>query len=464
MASKQLDTVVIGAGPGGYVSAIRAAQRGQDVTIIESTWFGGTCLNVGCIPAKALITATEKFDEINNSLDTFGISVGNVELDWGKTQEFKDGVVNQMTSGVEFLLKKNKVNIIEGTATFKDSKTISVDVDGDVTDYAFNNAIIAVGGHPDNVDGFELGGRVIDTTAALNIESAPESVVVINAGFVAVQLAQVLSRIGVKVTVLQKDSQILPDFDKDQIRLVTKRLEELNGEVITGVEYVGAEESDDSITVNYKVKGEEKSVTATYALLTGNRKPSTANLGVEAAGIELGEEGHIIVNEKGQTNVEGVYAIGDVTPGQPLAHRASHEGKRVAEIIAGDDITVESDSIQTVAVTDPEVATVGHNKSSAKDAGISAKATKFSYGANGRAVSMDGAEGFVRIVTDKDTNTVIGGQAVGLGADFLISELALAVDNELSAEDLALTIHAHPTLSEMVMDAAESALGQGIHG
>lgn len=309
-----------------------------------------------------------------------------------------------------------------------------------------------------------MGGRIIDTTTVLNVDKIPESVVILNAGFVASQLAQVLTRVGVKVTLLETGSQILPDFDKDQVRLVVNNLEKLDADVETGVEFIAAKETKKAITVSYKVKGEEKSVKADYALLTGNRKPNTDNLSLNLAGVDMTDDGHVIVDDKGKTNVDHIYAIGDVTPGLALAHRASHEGKRVAEIIAGEDRSVKYDAIQVVAVTNPEVATVGYNKDSAKAAGLDVKTTKFSYGANGRAVSLNAADGFVRLVTDKATNVIVGAQVVGVGADFLISELALAVDLELSAEDIALTVHAHPTLSEMTMDAAESALGQGING
>jgi len=387
----ELDTVVIGAGPGGYVAAIRAAEMGQKVAIIEREYIGGVCLNVGCIPSKALIAAGHHYQESLDS-EMFGVTSENVKLDFAKTQEWKENkVVHTLTSGVGFLLKKHKVETIEGEAFFVDDHTLRVIHPDSAQTYSFNNAIIATGSRPIEIPGFKFGGRVLDSTGGLA-------------------------------------------FD--------------NG---------------DSVTVKYAVDGKEESVTADYVMVTVGRRPNTDDMGLEQAGVEVGERGLITVDKQGRTNVPNIYAIGDIVPGAALAHKASYEAKIAAEAISGKKVAVDYKAMPAVAFTDPELASVGMTIKEAKDAGIEAKAYKFPFSGNGRALSLGKTEGFIRLVTTIEDNVLIGAQIGGVGASDMVSELALAIESGMNAEDIALTIHPHPSLGEIVMDASELALGLPIH-
>lgn len=461
----ELDTVVIGSGPGGYVAAIRAAQEGQQVAIVEKEYIGGVCLNVGCIPSKALISASERYVEAQDS-SLFGISTENVQIDWDTTQEWKENqVVKQMTDGVEFLLKQNNVEIIWGTATLTSANEFELEKeDGSKESYSFNNAIIATGSTPIEIGGFEFKGRVLDSTGGLNLPEIPESLVVVGGGYIGSELAGVYARLGTKVTILEGAKDILGGFDKDMVRLVKKEFEAHGTEIIGSAMAKEAVETDKGVTIKYEVKGEEKSIDADYVMVTVGRFPNTKNIGLEAAGVELTDRGLVKVDDQGRTNVENIYAIGDIVDGAALAHKASYEGKVAAEAISGKDSKVDYLAMPAVAFTAPELASAGHSRSTAKDAGLKVKQTKFQYQANGRAVALGKADGFVKIITEEDTNKIVGAHVAGHGASDLISELTLAIEQELTAEDVADTIHAHPTLGEMVLDAAEGALGKPIHG
>lgn len=462
----ELDTVVIGAGPGGYVAAIRAAQEGKKVAIVErESTLGGVCLNVGCIPSKALISASEKFQVAKDS-SVFGINTENVTIDWEKTQEWKDNsVVKRMTDGIDFLMEKNDIEVIKGTAYFNAKNKIHVQNDLESTGYHFKECIIATGSRPIEIKGFKFKNRIIDSTGALNLPEIPESLVVVGGGYIGSELAGVYSRLGTKVTILEGAKEILGGFDKDMVNLVKKQFEAEGTEIVTNALAQKADQTDDGVTVTYEVDGEEKSIDADYVMVTVGRRPNTDDLGLEGIGVELDDRGLVVVDEQGLTSVDKIYAIGDIVPGPALAHKASYEGKIAAEALAGSkSAVVDYKAMPAVAFTHPELASTGHTKASAKEDGYKVKSTKFSYGANGRAVSLDAATGFVKLITDKETGTLLGAQVAGEGASDLIAELTLAVESQLTADDLALTIHAHPTLSEMIMDAAESAQGQGIHG
>lgn len=462
--SIELDTVVIGSGPGGYVAAIRAAQMGQKVAIVEREFIGGVCLNVGCIPSKALITAGERFTQAKNS-DIFGVSAENVTIDWAKTQQWKqEQVVDRLTGGVEMLLKKNKVEILEGEAFFVDTHNLRVMQDDGAQSYSYNNAIVATGSTPIELKGFEWSKRILSSTGALALDEIPETLTVIGGGYIGSELAGVFAGLGTKVTILEGLDSILAGFDKDMVRLVENEFKNNGTEIITKAIAKSADETDTGVTVTYEVDGKEETVESDYILVTVGRRPNTDDLGLDIAGVELDDRGLVKVDEQGRSvSADSIFAIGDITPGAALAHKASYEGKIAAEAISGKKVAIDYRAMPAVAFTNPEIASVGYTEKEAKEAGLEITTTKFPLGGNGRAISMNRTEGFVRLITTKEDNVIVGAQVAGINASDLIAELGLAVESGMNAEDIALTIHAHPTLAESVMDAAEAALGLPIH-
>ena len=459
----ELDTVVIGAGPGGYVAAIRAAQMGQKVAIIEREYIGGVCLNVGCIPSKALINAGHKFHEAKHG-DVFGISTENVTLDFAKTQEWKNnGVVNKLTSGVKMLLKKNKVEIIEGEAFFVDENTLRVMTEESAQTYSFNNAIVATGSRPIEIKGFKFGNRVIDSTGGLNLTEVPKKLIIVGGGVIGSELGSAYANLGAEVTILEGSPQILPTFEKDMVKLVEKDFKEKGITVVTKAMAKEAVDNGDSVTVKYEADGKEVSIDADYVMVNVGRRPNTDDLGLDILGVELTDRGLVKVDNQGRTNVKSIWAIGDITPGAALAHKASYEAKIAAEAISGKAVAIDYVAMPAVAFTDPELATVGYTEKEAKEAGLDVKAYKFPLGGNGRAISLNKTEGFVRLVTTKADNVIVGAQVAGVSASDIIAELGLAIESGMNAEDIALTIHSHPSLAEVVMDTAELALGLPIH-
>lgn len=459
----ELDTVVIGAGPGGYVAAIRAAQMGQKVAIIEREYIGGVCLNVGCIPSKALISAGHKYQEALDS-EVFGVTTENVKLDFSKTQDWKDNVVvNKLTTGVKGLLKKNKVEVLMGEAFFVDEHTLRVIHEDSAQTYEFNNAIVATGSRPIEIKGFKFGGRVIDSTGGLNLTEVPKKLVIVGGGVIGAELGGAYANLGAEVTILEGSPQILPTFEKDMVRLVDKSFKDKGVKVVTKAMAKEAIDNGDSVTVNYEVDGKAESIEADYVMVTVGRRPNTDELGLEVAGVEMTERGLVKVDNQGRTNVKSIFAIGDIVPGAALAHKASYEAKIAAEAIAGKPVAVDYRAMPAVAFTDPELATVGLTQAEAKEQGLDVKVSKFLLGGNGRAISLDQTEGFIRLVTTKEDNVIVGAQVAGVSASDVIAELGLAVEAGMNAEDVALTIHSHPSLAEAVMDAAELALGLPIH-
>ena len=462
MATNQKETIIIGAGPGGYVAAIRAAQLGQKVTIIEKEYIGGVCLNVGCIPSKALITAGHHFHNAQHS-EVFGITTSNVTLDIAKMQNWKDTkVVSMLTRGVEGLLKKNKVEIIRGTATFTDKNHLTVETKDGSQKLEFKNVVIATGSSPLAVSEVPFGRRIVDTTGGLNITELPKRLVIVGGGYVATQLAFAFNNFGSKVTILEKEDSIINFFDKDMVKLVKKSYAEKGVDVIEGVNITKSSQIDEVVTVTYEKNGKEETIESDYVLVSAGRVPNTAKLNLEAVGVKLLETGRIDVDDSLRTGVEGVYAIGDITPGPAFAHKASHDAKIVAEVISGKDSVVNYKTMPIAAYTEPEIATVGLAADEVKG-NKEYKVSKFSLAGNGRALSLNATEGFVRMITEENTNKIVGAQVIGVSAGDVIAELALAIELEMVAEDISLTIHAHPSLAESVMDTAELAMGLPIH-
>ncbi|WP_179395304.1 dihydrolipoyl dehydrogenase [Lacticaseibacillus absianus] len=457
-----LDTVVIGAGPGGYVAAIRAAQLGQKVTVIENTFIGGVCLNVGCIPSKALINAGHALQEAKGG-SVFGVQSNGATLDFAKTQDWKQHqVVERLTGGVGMLFKKHKIDVVWGTAFLKDDHSLRVMQKDSAQTYTFNNLIIATGSRPIEIKGFKFGQRVLDSTGGLNLPEVPKEFVIIGGGYVGSELASAYANLGAHVTILEGTPSILPNFEKDMVQLVTKSFKARGVDVITGAMAKTAEEHDTGVTVTYTVDGQDHTLEADDVMVTVGRRPNTDNLGLDIVGVETTDRGLIKVDNQGRTSVPNIYAIGDIVPGAALAHKASYEGKVAAAAIAGQPDIIDYKAMPAVCFTDPELASVGLTQAQAEDQGIKAKAAKFPFAANGRAISLAQTDGFVRLVTNP-AGTIIGAQVAGPGASDLISELSVAVESGLNAEDLALTIHPHPTLGEAIMDGAELALGMPVN-
>ncbi|WLR53647.1 dihydrolipoyl dehydrogenase [Mesobacillus subterraneus] len=458
----ETDTLVVGAGPGGYVAAIRAAQLGQKVTIVEKATLGGVCLNVGCIPSKALISAGHRYENALHSED-MGIKAENVTLDFSKVQEFKAGVVKKLTGGVEGLLKGNKIDIVSGEAYFVDSNTIRVMDENSAQTYTFKNAIIATGSRPIEIPAFKYTKRVLDSTGALNLQELPESIVVIGGGYIGTELGGAYASFGTKVTILEGADEILNGFEKQMSALVKRNLKKKGAEIITKALAKGVEETESGVTVAYEANGEEKKIEADYVFVMVGRKPNTDELGLEQVGVEMSDRGVIKIDKQCRTNVSNIYAIGDIVEGPPLAHKASYEGKIAAEAISGHPSEIDYLAIPAVVFSDPELASVGYSEKEAKDAGIDITASKFPFAANGRALSLNQTDGFLKLITRKEDDIVIGAQIAGPNASDMIAELGLAIEAGMTAEDLAMTIHAHPTLGEITMEAAEVALGNPIH-
>ncbi len=457
-----VDTLVVGAGPGGYVAAIRAAQLGQNVTIVDKGALGGTCLNIGCIPSKALIEAGHMAANAGGN-EELGITTEKVNVDFAKVQEWKGEVVNKLTSGVGSLMKGNKVDVVKGEVYFVDDKSVRIMDEKNSQTYTFKNCIIATGSSPIEIPGFAYSKRILDSEGALALEEIPEKLVIIGGGYIGTELGSAYVNFGTKVTILEGEKTILSTFEKSMTSVVTKRLKKNGADVVTEALAKSVEETDKGVKVTYETDGKEETIEADYVLVTVGRSPNTEEIGLEEAGIELDERGLVKIDEQCRTSKENVYAIGDIVKGLPLAHKASYEGKVAAEAISGKKSVIDYLAMPAVVFSDPEMATVGYTEAEAKEEGIEIKASKFPFGANGRALSLNDSEGSLKLITRKDDGLVIGGQIVGPNASEMIGEITLAIESGMTAEDIALTVHTHPTLGEITMEAAEVALGTPIH-
>ncbi|WP_172369820.1 dihydrolipoyl dehydrogenase [Sporosarcina jiandibaonis] len=457
----EVETLVVGSGPGGYVAAIRASQLGQKVTIVERENLGGVCLNVGCIPSKALISVGHRYVNAKNS-EQMGISA-EVNLDFSKVQEFKDGVVSRLTGGVSGLMKGNKIDVVQGEAYFVDENTVRIISGESAQTYKFKNAIVATGSRPVEIPSFKFSERVLSSTSALSLKELPKKLVVIGGGYIGTELGSAYANLGSEVTIIEGADDILAGFEKQMTQMVKKGFKKKGVEIVTKASAKGVVETDSGVTVTYEAGGEEKTIDADYVLVTVGRRPNTDEMGLESTGINIGERGLIEVDKQCRTNVPSIYAIGDVVPGLQLAHKASYEAKVAAEAISGLKSEVDYLAIPAVCFTDPELATVGLSEQQAKDEGYEVMSGKFPYAANGRAIALDATEGFVKLVARKEDGLLLGAQIAGESASDMISELALAIEAGMTMEDIAMTIHAHPTLAEITMEAAEVLLGKPIH-
>ncbi|RAL21880.1 dihydrolipoyl dehydrogenase [Thermoflavimicrobium daqui] len=462
--AKEVDVLVVGAGPGGYVAAIRAAQLGRSVAIVDKDELGGVCLNRGCIPSKAIISAADRYEHMKDSAH-MGLELnGEVNINMPQLISWKDSVVKKLTSGVKSLLKGNKIEIISGEVYFSHPNTVRVSTENASQTYQFNDCIIATGARPAELPILPFDGkRVLSSTEALNLQEVPKRLIVVGGGYIGLELGTAFAKLGTQVTILEGTKSLLPGTDAALTRMVTRKLKKLGVTVVTDALVQGGEVNGDEVTVNAEVKGEVKSFTGDYCLVSVGRKPNTNDIGLEDIGIELDERGFIKIDNQCRTNMEHIYAIGDCAGGALLAHKASYEGKVAAEAMCGHNSVIDYQAMPYVIFSDPEIAYTGLTEAEAKEEGYTPVVSRFAFGANGRALSLGNADGYAQIVADQETKRILGAQIVGPEASSLISEIVLAIEMGANAEDIALTIHAHPTLPETIMEAAEGVLGHAIH-
>jgi len=459
------DVVVIGAGPGGYVCAIRAAQLGLKTILIEKDRLGGICNISGCIPSKALISVTKLYEKAKEGT-RFGILADGIKVDLPSLQKWKAGVVSTLETGVATLLRGNKVAFIHGEAELVSATILTVKTSEGTEEVHTKNLVIATGSNAISLPGLEFDGKlVLSSTEALSLEKVPESMLVVGAGYIGLEITGIYQKLGSKITIVEMTDQLLPGTEQDLVRVVQRNLEKKGAQLHLKSKVISLEKDAKSGRVKAKISTPtgDVAVDASLALVSVGRMPNTGGLNLSKIGVETDPKGYVITDQQMKTNIEGVYAIGDVR-GQPLlAHKASKEGIVAAEVIAGLPSAADWKSIPWAIFTDPEIAGVGLTEKAAAEAGLEVKRSRFSFAALGRALVAGETEGFVRIVSDAKTGLVLGVQIVGPEASNLISEAALAIEMGATVEDIALTIHPHPTLPEAVMEAAEVAAGRPIH-
>ncbi|CAI3938465.1 dihydrolipoyl dehydrogenase [Commensalibacter communis] len=459
----EYDLVVIGAGPGGYVAAIRAAQLGMKVACVEKRkTLGGTCLNVGCIPSKALLYASEQYEAAQKRFKSLGVLVKDVQLDLAAMQAHKDSVINANVSGIEFLLKKNKIIWLKGTATIPAPGQVSID--GEVV--TTRSIVIATGSESVSLPNVEIDEKqVVTSTGALSLEKVPDHMVVIGGGVIGVELGSVWHRLGAKVTIVEYFDRLLPGFDKEVSLNFAKILEKqgIQLKLAHKVEKLEKNGSESQVIISNVAGDHTETLSADVVLVSVGRRPVTQGLGLENIGVVLDEKGRIKTNEQFQTSTPGIYAIGDVIAGPMLAHKAEEEGVAVAEYLAGQKPHIDYGLIPGVVYTEPEIAMVGKTEETLKAESIEYTVGKFPFSANGRARAMNQTKGFVKILADKRTNKVLGVHLIGPNCSEMIAEAVLAMNFGASAEDIALTCHAHPTLTESIKEAALGTQKRSIH-
>ncbi len=457
------DVIVIGSGPGGYVAAIRCAQLGLKTACVEGReTLGGTCLNVGCIPSKALLHATHQLHEAEHNFAAMGLKGKTPSVDWKQMLTYKNDVIGQNTKGIEFLFKKNKIDWLKGWGSIPAAGQVKV---GDDVHNA-KNIIIASGSEPSSLPGIEIDEKmVVTSTGALELPKPPKKMVVIGAGVIGLELGSVYARLGAEVQVIEFLDAITPGMDAEVQRAFQKLLKKQGINFTLGAAVQGVETTKTKAKVTYKLRKDDSEhvMDADCVLVATGRRPYTDGLGLEALGVEMTDRGQIKTNAHWQTNVAGVYAIGDAIEGPMLAHKAEDEGMAAAEVIAGKHGHVNYDVIPGVIYTHPEVASVGKTEEQLKEEGRAYKVGKFSFMGNGRAKAVFAGDGFVKLLADKETDRILGAHIIGPAAGDLIHEICVGMEFGASAEDIALTCHAHPTFSEAVREAALACGDGAIH-
>lgn len=460
------DVLVIGGGPGGYVASIRAAQLGFSTVCVEmDRTLGGTCVNVGCIPSKALLSSTEHFEFARLHAAEHGIDYQGVTYDLERMMKRKDDVVAQNTKGVEFLFKKNKVTWAKGFGTLKPGNVVEVKADdGAVTTYTPKHVILATGSVPVELPFLKFDEeRIVSNVGALKLHEVPKHLIVIGGGVIGLELGSVWRRLGAKVTVIEFMPTILPGNDDDITKEATRIFKKQGMEIHTGTKVTGGRREGDQVIIEVEENGQAATFTADCVLVSIGRKPALYGVDAAALGLELGARGEIKVDDKMRTNLPNVYAIGDAVGGKLLAHKAEEEGVIAAEVIAGRKVHMHYHNMPGVVYTWPEVATCGLTEAEAKARGRPYGVGKFPFSANGRARSMAEINGFVKFIVDANTDEILGCHMIGANVSDLLSEVVLAMEYRGTAEDIGVTVHSHPTLSEVVKEAALAALGRAVH-
>lgn len=456
--------LILGGGPGGYVTAIRAGQLGLDTVLVEDQALGGTCLNVGCIPSKALIHAAEVYHHAAglSAAAPFGVTLAPPQLDFPRTIAWKDGIVGRLKGGVAGLLKRGNVKIVKGLGTFLDGKTVRVETDTGTDTIRAEHVVIATGSEPLPLRTLPFGGRVISSTEALSLPEVPQRLAVVGAGYIGLELGIAFAKLGAAVTIVEATDRILPLYDTELTRPVAQRLAELGVELRLETTADGLSASGDALQVTGQ-GGAAAEIAADRILVAIGRRPRTSGFGLER--LDLSMNGNFIrIDERCATSMRNVWAVGDVTGEPMLAHRAMAQGEMMAEIIAGHRRSFDKRAIPAVCFTDPEIVAVGLSPEDAKAAGFDVKIGRFSFQANGRAMTLQAEQGFVRVTARSDNHLILGIHAAGTGVSEMATAFGLALEMGATLEDIAHTIHAHPTLGEAFQESAMKALGHALHG
>jgi dihydrolipoamide dehydrogenase len=455
---------VIGGGPGGYVAAIRAAQLGLEVTLVEREFLGGVCLNWGCIPSKALIHVSDLKTQMENA-ESFGLITSPVTVDLPKLMAWKDRIVEKLRGGVASLMSQNKIDVVQGTAHFTGDRSFSVESSDGVHRFEFEHGILATGSSTADLPGIPRDGElVIDSKDALELQTVPESLVIVGAGAVGLELGTVYAKLGSRVTILEGMDDLLPMLDPQIGRVMRKAIGGLGIELVLGARVQSLDSRESQAQIIYTTAAGEQTVQAAKVLIAIGRWPNTHDMGLDKAGVKLDKRGFVEVDARMETSVPGIFAIGDIVAGPMLAHKASYQGKVAAEVIAGQATVFEGVEVPGVIFSDPEIATVGLTEQEAKDQGYEVKAGVFPFKALGRAATIgDESLGFTKVISDAKAGTVLGVHIVGPHASDLIAEGCLAVASASHIDDLTLTMHPHPTLPESIEEAAEQIEHRAIH-
>ena len=463
---KQFDVVVLGAGPGGYVAAIRASQLGLKAAIIDKQWLGGVCLNVGCIPSKALLHNAEIAHTLLTKANDYGISFENLQLDYSAAFKRSRQASQRLTKGVAFLMKKNNIEVIEGTARLAGAGKVKVELKaGGEEEIEAKDIILATGAHATVIPGMEPDGeKLLDYAQAIMLEKLPKSAVVIGGGAIGVEFATIWSGYSVEVTIVEMLPHILPNEDEEAAAELVKSFKKRGVKVYAGTKVKSVTKTETGTSVLLEGENGEESVEAEITLVAIGFKPNSQGIGLEEAGVQLDKRGFVEIDDRMATNVPGIWAIGDLTGKLLLAHTASTMGQICAENIAGqEEHKLDYRMIPRAVFSDPQVASFGYTEAQAKEAGFDVKVGRFNFIANGKALGLDAGKGFVKVIIDEKYGELLGATLVGPEVSELLPELVLAQANELTVEETARSVHIHPTLSEAIMEAAEAALGQAIH-
>ncbi|WP_149453756.1 dihydrolipoyl dehydrogenase [Pasteuria penetrans] len=463
--AQDVDVCVIGAGPGGYVAAIRAAQLGRKVILVERDQLGGVCLNRGCIPSKALISAADRYDSFRGAAQLGFRLPEKIDIDWDRLMAWKRGVIQQLRVGITKLLSANEIEVVFGEARFIGPSSVRVVTKEAGQTYNFKQAIVATGSRPYRLPGLPMdGGRILSSTEALELPSLPERMLIVGGGYIGLELGTAYAKLGTQVTILEGSGSLLPGVEPRLVQIVQNRFRRIGGEIVTHARVQQGQSTSTAVHVMAVVDGKAQQYTADYCLVAVGRVPNTEDLGLAVAGVHCDDKGFIRTSSSCCTSRSTIYAIGDCAGGDLLAHKASFEARVAAEAACGRFSVVDVQAMPYVIFSDPEIAYAGFTVEAARKAGYDPVVGRCAFQANGRALSLQQGEGFIQVVVDSETEQIVGVQMVGHEASSLLATAVLAIETGVSAEDIGLIVHAHPTLSEAFAEAAENAVGRSIHG